>query len=191
MTKARRMIWLGIGIAFVVVTGAVITACRHSPVRAVTEGGAVLFPSVSGENLHGETVTFPDDLKGHPALVLVAFKREQQAEVDTWLAQIEAFEAAIPGIRVVETPTISSARWGWMAWFIDGGMRSGIPDPDARARTITLYTDVAKFREALGMETDGHIYAVLLDADARVRLVEPGTFNEGSAERFAQLLDLD
>lgn len=191
MTRARRMIWLGIGIACVIATAAFVTACRHSPIRAVTEDGAVLFPSVSGENLHGEQVTFPDDLKGNPALVLVAFKREQQAEVDTWLAQIGAFEAAIPGIRVVETPTISSARWGWMAWFIDGGMRSGIPDDAARARTVTLYTDVAKFREALGMETDGQIYAVLLDANARVRLVEPGVFTEGSAARFAQLLELD
>jgi hypothetical protein len=191
MARARRMIWLGIGIAFVIATAAVITACRHSPVRAVNEDGATLFPSVSGENLHGQTVTFPDDLKGSPALVLVAFKRQQQAEVDTWLAQIDAFEAAIPGIRVVETPTISSTRWGWMAWFIDGGMRSGIPDDDARARTITLYTDVAKFREALGMETDGQIYAVLLDADARVRLVEPGTFTEGSPQRFAELLKPD
>lgn len=191
MARTRRMIWLSIGIACVIATVVVVTACRHSPVRAITEDGAVLFPSVSGENLHGEKVTFPDDLKGNPALVLVAFKREQQAEVDTWLAQIGAFEAAIPGIRVVETPTISSARWGWMAWFIDGGMRSGIPDDAARDRTVTLYTDVSKFREALGMETDGQIYAVLLDADARVRLVEPGVFTDGSAERFAQLLDLD
>jgi hypothetical protein len=185
------MIWLGIGIAFVIATAAVVTACRHSPVRAANLDGAALFPSVSGENLHGQAVTFPDDLKGSPALVLVAFKRQQQAEVDTWLAQIDAFEATIPGIRVVETPTISSTRWGWMAWFIDGGMRSGIPDDDARARTITLYTDVAKFREALGMETDGQIYAVLLDTEARVRLVEPGIFTEGSPQRFAELLKPD
>ena len=182
------MIWLGLGFALVIATAAVVTACRHSPVRAVNEDGATLFPSVSGENLHGEKVTFPDDLKGQPALVLVAFKREQQAEVDTWLAQIGAFEAAIPGIRIVETPTISSTRWGWFAWFIDGGMRSGIPDDAARARTITLYTDVAKFREALGMETDGQIYAVLLDADARVRLVEPGVFTPDAVQRYAELL---
>ncbi len=185
------MIWLGMGIALVIVTAAVVTACRHSPIRAVTEDGAMLFPSVSGENLHGEQVTFPDDLKGNPALVLVAFKREQQAEVDTWLAEIGAFEAAIPGIRVVETPTISSARWGWMAWFIDGGMRSGIPDGAARARTITLYTDVAKFRETLGMETDGQIYAVLLDSNARVRLVAPGVFTPDATERFVEVLRTD
>lgn len=191
MTRARRMIWLGIGIGVVVLALVVVTACRHSPVRAMSEGGAMLFPSVSGENLHGETVTFPDDLKGQPALVLVAFKRQQQAEVDTWLAQLDAIEVAIPGIRVVETPTISGTRWGWMAWFIDGGMRSGIPDDAARARTITLYTDVDKFRDALGMATDEQIYAVLLDADARVLQVEPGTYTEGSIERFAGLLKPD
>lgn len=189
--RARRMIWLGLGIALVIATAAVVTACRHSPVRAVHEDGATLFPSVSGENLHGEKVTFPDDLKGQPALVLVAFKREQQAEVDTWLAQIGAFEAAIPGIRVVETPTISSTRWGWFAWFIDGGMRSGIPDDAARARTITLYTDVTRFRETLGMKTDDQIYAVLLDADARVRLVEPGVFTPDATQRFADKLQSD
>jgi hypothetical protein len=191
MTRTRRVIWLGIGIALVIATLAAITACRHSPVRAMAEDGAMLFPEVTGENLHGDAVAFPDDLKGNPALVLVAFKREQQAEVDTWLAQLEAFEAAIPGVRVIETPTISGARWGWMAWFIDGGMRSGIPDDAARSRTITLYTDVARFREALGMETDEQIYAVLLDADARVLLVEPSVFTEGAAARFAGLLKTD
>lgn len=182
------MIWLGVGVLLVIATAAVITACRHSPVRPVTQEGATLFPSVSGENLHGERVTFPDDLKGQPALVLVAFKREQQADVDTWLNQLDAIEAAIPGIRVIETPTISSARWGWFAWFIDGGMRSGIPDPDARARTITLYTDVGKFRDILGMETDTQIYAVLLDANGRVRLVESGTFTPDAPQRLSELL---
>lgn len=182
------MIWIAAAVALVVSAVVLVAARRHSPVRALSQNGETLFPGVSGENLHGERVRFPDDLMGAPALVLVAFEREQQSEVNTWLAQIDAFEAAIPGIRVVETPTISSARWGWMAWFIDGGMRSGIPDDAARARTVTLYTDVARFREALGMETDEQIYAVLLDPEGRVRLVEPGVYTEGSPQRFAELL---
>lgn len=136
----------------------------------------VMFPKVSGSNLLKEKVQFPDDLMGRPTLALVAFKRQQQGEVDTWLAHLDEFEGR--GLRVLELPTISGMRYGWMAGFIDGGMRSGIPDPAARARTVTLYTNTAKFREALGLETRDEIYAVLLDDEARVVRIEAGAWSE-------------
>lgn len=150
------------------------------------EESAMYFPTISAENLNKEPITLPDDLAGNPALVLVAFKRQQQTNINTWLDQLETIEQAIPGVRVIETPTISSLYWGWMAGFIDGGMRSGIPDPDARARTITLYTNVNKFREALGLESKDTIYAILLDEEGRVLQIAEGDY---STEKFAQLLN--
>jgi hypothetical protein len=64
-----------------------------------------------------------------------------------------------------------------MAGFIDGGMRSGIPDPEARARTITLYTDVSLFNQALNIESVDTIYAVLLDEDGEVIEMVEGDYS--------------
>ena len=49
------------------------------------------FPTVSGKNLTGQTFTFPADLKKDYNLIAVAFLREQQADVDTWIPKMEAW----------------------------------------------------------------------------------------------------
>lgn len=164
-----------------------MSSCRHQSLslrEEATRMPEVYFPTITAENLNKEKVTLPGDLAGKPALVLIAYQRQQQSNVDTWLGQMDAIEAAIPGVRIIETPTISSMKWGWFSGFIDGGMRSGIPDPQARARTITLYTNVGKFNEALGIESTKTIYAVLLDEQGRVIEMIEGDF---SVEKLDEL----
>jgi hypothetical protein len=147
------------------------------------------FPQITAKNLNNEEVTLPDDLAGNPALVLVAFKQRQQINVNTWLDQLNLIESTIEGVRVIETPTISGKKWGWMAGFIDGGMRSGIPDPEARARTITLYTDVGTFRQALGLESEDTIYGVLLDERGIVVDIVEGDFEQAKLDQLAEAID--
>ncbi|MBO6514092.1 MAG: hypothetical protein JJ974_09020 [Phycisphaerales bacterium] len=176
-----------------------MASCRMQPLGDRPDGmvrgvdGAVIddgayFPRIASENLNGDAVVLPDDLAGDPALVLVAFKQRQQINVNTWLDRLDAIESGIEGGRVIETPTISGRKWGWMAGFIDGGMRSGIPDLEARARTITLYTDVSAFREALGLGSVDTIYGVLLDERSRVVDVVEGDFSDAKLQRLIDAL---
>lgn len=170
------------------------TACHQTPMTLRTdafdqEGNPVpYFPRIEAENLNKEPITLPDDLIGEPALVLVAFKRRQQSNINTWLGMIPDIESAINGVRVIETPTISGLKWGWMSGFIDGGMRSGIADLDARARTITLYTDVGAFKDALGLKSSDQIYAVLLDADGEVVRIEEGDYEPLKLDRLREAI---
>ena len=157
-----------------------IASCRHHSLTLrdqVERVRAPYFPKISAENLNKEKVTLPDDFNGNPLLVLIAYKQKQQLNVNTWLDRMDEIESAIPGVQIIETPTISSGKWGWMAGFIDGGMRSGIPDPEARARTITLYTDVSLFNQALNIESVDTIYAVLLDEDGEVIEMVEGDYS--------------
>ena len=62
------------------------------------------------------------------------------------------------------------------------GPIAGVPDPQARARTITLYTDKESFRKALGLGTEDRVYAVLVDREATVLLLEEGPATERSFE---------
>ncbi len=148
-----------------------IASCRHYSLGLRRDAERVrtpYFPTITAENLNNEKVTLPEDFNGNPLLVLVAYKQKQQTNINTWLDRMDEIESAIPGVQIIETPTISSGKWGWMAGFIDGGMRSGIPDTEARARTITLYTDVSLFNQALNIESVDTIYAVLLDRDGEI-----------------------
>ena len=70
--------------------------------------------------------------------------------------------------------------------FINSGMRGGIPDRLARERTITLYLDKDRFRQALDMPDEDHIYVLLLDQDGHVLWRERGVF---SPDKGAALKD--
>ncbi|MCB2212574.1 hypothetical protein KQI52_10720 [bacterium] len=135
---------------------------------------ALLFPTVIGKNLHGDRFTLPEGFTGSINIVLVAFQREQQPEVDTWLPLVKELEAETPElVRYWELPTISSG-YKWMSFIIDNGMRSGIPDSTARERTITLYIDRSPMLEALEIPNTEEIEVYVLDANGYVRWRDRG-----------------
>jgi hypothetical protein len=136
---------------------------------------AVRFPRVSGSNLNRKRLNLPQDLEGRLNVVLVAFQQWQQGEVNTWVPAAQQLEAAHPGVRYYELPTIRRLNRLARA-FIDGGMRGGIPDRLARERTITLYLDKESFRQALDMPDEEHIYVLLVDAQGQVLWRERGVF---------------
>lgn len=173
---------VGVGAALLAMTG-----CSLHRVTDVVPGaeGSLMFPSVNAQNLLDEPVALPDDLLGAPAVVHVAFFQKQQELVNTWLAEMGRIEQAFAGVRVIETPVIKG-RWAMMAGFIDNGMRSGILEQEARARTITLFTDTRDFRAALDLPTDRDVYTLLLDADGRVLATEPGVFSEKAMQRLIE-----
>ncbi len=151
---------------------------------AQVDTAAVVFPKVQASNLEGEKFVLPEDFEGDLNLVFIAFLREQQADVDTWLPVAKELEETYGSLRYYELPTIYEANPAYR-WFINTGMRRGIKDPVARARTITLYLDKPKFRKALGLPNEGTIYTLLLGAEGRVLWVADGPISK------ARRLDLE
>jgi len=88
---------------------------------------------------------------------------------------------------VYELPVLSSV-YGPARWFIDGGMRRGIPDPAARARTITVYTEVRKVADNLGLAGTETIAVLIVERSGRVLASEVGGFEKHKAARLAAAL---
>jgi hypothetical protein len=124
------------------------------------------FPKLAASNVEKQTFSLPEDFAGNRNLLLIAFQREQQQNVDTWLHQMKRFEHS-SGFQYYELPTIDRLN-PFFRWFINSGMRRGIPDRNARARTITLYLDKPSFRKALNIPDEKRIYAILVDRSGRV-----------------------
>ena len=120
------------------------------------------FPTVNGSNLQRAKLTLPQDFAGKVNLLFIAFQQWQQDEVNTWIPLAESFEAQYPGLVYYELPTIRALN-ALSKFFINEGMRAGIPNPKSRERTITLYLEKDDFRTALGLEDEEHIYALLID----------------------------
>ena len=134
---------------------------------------ARVFPSIQGQNLEGRTLEMPRDFAGEMNVVFIAFKREQQADVDSWGPALDTLRARHPGLRVYELPTLGR-KYRFMRRVIDGGMRGGIPDSAVRAATVTLYIDKDPFKRALGINTEDRIQILLVDKDGRIHWQRSG-----------------
>jgi hypothetical protein len=134
------------------------------------------FPPVKASNLDKRELSLPADFEGDRNLVLIVFQRQQQKDVDTWLDEMKRFEDFYPAFRYYELPTIERPN-AFMRWFIDSGMRRGIPDHKARERTITLYLGKKAFCDALLITDEKKIHAFRIDRSGAVMWKAEGVFD--------------
>ena len=117
------------------------------------------FPKIEVKTLSGKELVLPDDAEGEVVLIGVAFVREAQGMLDSWM---DHFEELCHGRKVYELPIIESDLWKIFSGFIDGGMRSGIPE-EKHDLVGTHYGDASKFKEKLGIVDTDRGYVFLLD----------------------------
>jgi hypothetical protein len=172
---------LGLGVGGLLLLGCGSTAVRGKPFNPASP----TFPQVTGDNLNGRRFEIPGGLDAPFNILLVAFHRGQQDDVDTWLATACEMASAHANVEYYELPTINSG-WGLVRNWIDGGMRGGIPDFGTRDRTITLYTDTAKFRELAGIDGPEQIWVGLVDREGRVFWSARGRATEDSLRALRQ-----
>lgn len=140
----------------------------------------MIFPAVKGSNLSGREYALPADFEGELNVVAIAFQMWHQNEVNTWMPLLEQLERRLPSLRAYELPVIRSMN-RFNQWVIDQGMRGGIPDRTTRNRTITLYLDKERFRQALGLPNENHIYVLLVDRQGRVYWQASGPYSPDEA----------
>ena len=174
-------------IAAVVLISTVVYGADDSGKMNTREVRPAVFPKLKASNLENRDFQLPEDFAGERNLVLIAFQREQQKLLDTWLREMPRFQQADPGFQYYELPTIERLN-ALARWFIDSGMRRGIPDKNARARTITLYIDKKPFEESLQLPTEETVYALLVDRSGKVLWRAEGSFDESKGESLLKAL---
>jgi hypothetical protein len=128
-------------------------------------------------------LTLPSALPGPYDVVVLAFRRGQQSDVDGWRHAVEELGPDAPGFW--EVPAIGGV-WRPMRGWIDGGMAGAIPDPHIRAHTLTAYTDTGALRRALGIRGPGEIATLLVAGgdvvwDARGPVTDDAVMQLGAA----------
>ncbi len=146
------------------------------------------FPTVQGTNLLRQKMTLPADFQGEFNLVLVAFMQWQQSEVNSWIPWIQEMERRYSGLKYYELPVIED-RSTLGKWFINEGMRAGIPNPVTRERTVTLYLKKTDFTKALDLQDEEHIHVLLLDENANVLATTRGYFADEPARSLQRLIE--
>ncbi|HZY49769.1 MAG TPA: hypothetical protein VFE64_08310 [Devosia sp.] len=146
------------------------------------------FPALQSETLNQKQVSLPQDFGGRRSILLIAYKMNQQAVVDSWGEFVATAKSKHPGVQAYELPVLGG-NMGFMRGFIDGGMRNGIADSATRDHTITLYTDVGPLQAALGISGTSTIHAVVIDRSGKVLAAVAGPYSKASAEKIEAALN--
>lgn len=124
-----------------------------------TTAFAETFPTFSSQDLNGKTHILPQDFPGDPTIVFIAYKRGQQADVDTWITGL-GLDPDI-GPEFVELPVVGALTRAIKS-YVDQGMQSGITATSMRARTITLYENARNVNAPLGFTGRSEIRVLLI-----------------------------
>src|SRR3954452_12887417 len=157
---------------------------------AMNVSGAIRFPLLAARDLEGCSLELPDAFLGASNLVVVAFRREQQAMVDSWVAWWKSIRKEHPSLRCFEIPVIAT-RWSPARAVIDRGMAQAVRAQEARRRTLTVYTDVRRVTDALAIDATDTVTVLLVDADGRVRWRTTGPASERSGSELRAALAAD
>ena len=140
----------------------------------------IMFPSVSVRDLEGRSMSTPTCLTGSPNVVMVAFRREHQRLVDSWIPWLEDTQRTLPDLRFYEVPAISGT-WKPVRRFIDGGMAQAIKVPAVLQRTLTYYGDLSLLTTPLQI-TDRNDIHILKVSAGEVLARTTGEFSPSKAE---------
>lgn len=145
---------------------------------------AATFPTVTADDLNGDSKTLPADFPGDPTIVFIAYKQNQQEDVNTWVYGLGLDPSQ--GAEFVEVPVVGrSARL--VRNIVDNGMRSGIVDTDMRARTITLYENVNLVNDPLGFTGRNEIRVLLVRRNGEVLWSTSGRATEAGMRELKAL----
>ncbi len=144
----------------------------------------MIFPELKAETLSGIDMKYPDDVRGKVTLILMAFKRETQQKIDSWLEPFSKTFENDTSVQFFEIPMLARY-WVVMSPIIDGGMRSGIPK-QKHGNVTTFYGDVNKYCKLLSIEDKSDGYVFLLDKNGVIQWRSNGFATE---EKLRELFD--
>ena len=165
----------------------ILSACIGSGKNTdIKVGDAETFPTITGIDLLGDEKELPTYFEGDFNIVTIAFQQRQQENVNTWINALEPMLSESENLRFYELPVIYKMNPLFRTW-INNGMRSGIPDEAARKRTITVYTDRAKFYDTMDMQ-ESNIYTLLLNKEGQILWRTSGDATEEKLENLSRAI---
>ena len=118
------------------------------------------FPSMRVKNLSDEVRRLPADFPAEKTLLLIAFHREQQDDLDDWSARMNLRRPGAPAW--LELPVIDDPG-ALLRWFVDVGMKNGISESSVRDRVFSVYAPRESFIHHLGLPGTDQVHLVVVD----------------------------
>ncbi len=133
------------------------------------------FPEIKGELLSFKKVTIPDHCNGKVSVLIVAFKRGTQAQVDGWTLPLLKEFSDNSDFQFLEIPMISNL-YSWVSEYIDNGMRGGIAE-SMHKNVMTYYGPLDSYFKNFDVQDKKLCYLFLLDREGKIQFSAKGESN--------------
>lgn len=149
-----------------------------------------VFPRLQAKTLAGNKPAFPYSIKGKKSFFVLAFEdrgeyQNCQYQANVWAAFWE--QSLQPqGVVFYEIPMMSG-KYGWISWWVDSGMRSGI-DKAKHDQVACFYGDKAQYMEILSIHDLSQAHVFLLDAAGVIAGRASGLPEGGNSDKISHSL---
>ena len=114
-------------------------------------------------NLSGQEVEWPKGLPGEKTVILLAYKRGQQSEVEDWVAQM-GFTPSDNFIQVL----LMGRGARFVKGMIDGGLKKAFATKDWQERTYTIYQKASILNNPFGISDSKQMQVIVLQEDGKI-----------------------
>lgn len=145
-------------------------------------------PTFSTKRLDQHPLVLPAQLPAERTLVLVAYRREQRPEIESWIQGLNLRgDTGIPWVRmpVLDDPGSEQARHD-----IESRLLSRHTTEADRARLVPVFTNREAFIRAAGLSGPEHASVLVLDREGRVLARVEGPYDADRAQALRQTLKL-
>lgn len=156
----------------------------------VTDAGGecLVMPAVSGNNLDGVTVSYPEAFTGELNLVVMPFDRDQQVGAAQWVPLFQELAGNADNLdyaSIAALPDLNPA----IRALVVGGMSAAVARQEVRDRTVILFLeDQTTFLDALDVPDDEQMWVFILNGSGEVLYQQAGNFSDANAAAFREAL---
>ena len=152
-------------------------------------------PSISGQDLLGQSKQIPADLPVERIVIVAAFLRRHQSAVDLWITTL-AKEGICDSPLYLKPETksivlefpVMNPRARFFRKFIDGGMAAAIKKAQILTRTWTFYTSVDDFCGSVGIVDRNQIATFVCDSSGNVLALAAGEITRAKLDSIMEAL---
>ena len=146
----------------------------------------VKIPLLHAHDLNGKSWVLPNDLQAKKTLILVAFERQQQDSVNSWIYHLK-LRSPKNKITWIEIPLLQNP-WKLVAPWIHNGMRRGITEEALRSHVWTIYTNRSSFLKELSLPSAKVITILVVDKNGIILEKVSGDYTKDKAQVILKIL---
>ncbi len=128
--------------------------------------GAQSLPATQAETLSGKPIVLAQAVRGHAAVLIASFSKDAGPDCDAWARAARA-DVALAGIAVYQAAMLQRAP-ALVRLMIKSSLRKQVPAAQ-QDHFLVFSQDDALWRSYFAVTTDKEPYAVLIDADGKIR----------------------